>query len=189
MPRTTVIFIDGEYLRKIYKNSGLAPDIPVLIRKILKKLGIEERELLRVYYYSSPPYCSSTPTPKEKERYKKWQRFINFLERQNSLEIKLGRVEKRYWDGNIGYEQKMVDVLLSIDLVQLSAKSLIDTAILVAGDSDFVPAVQQAKNNGVKIYLFCSSKRHEYHQHLWKIADQRVFIDETFMKETCLGKR
>jgi len=125
-----VIFIDGEYLRKIYKNSGLAPDIPVLIRKILKKLGIEERELLRVYYYSSPPYCSSTPTPKEKERYKKWQRFINFLEKQNSLEIKLGRVEKRYWDGNIGYEQKMVDVLLSIDLVQLSAKSLIDTAIL-----------------------------------------------------------
>jgi uncharacterized LabA/DUF88 family protein len=174
----TVVFVDGEYVRKIFHNKGHRLNVPKLITHLLSVAKIEEDNLLRVYYYTTSPYQSSNPTPDEKARYQNFQKFLNFLSTQDSFEIKLGRLEKR---GN-DFEQKMVDVLLSIDLVELSAKSKIETAILVAGDSDFVPAVQKAKDNGVRVILCCSADKKEYHAHLWNHADKRIPLDESFMQ-------
>ncbi len=175
----TVIFIDGEHLRKIFDKAGFRNDVPKIVNKILTLSIIKENDLLRVYYYTASPYQSSNPTKDEKQRYQAFQRFESFLRKQDNFEIKLGRTEKR---GN-EFEQKMVDVLLSIDLVELSAKSNIDTAILVAGDSDLVPAVKKAKFNAVKIILFYPSDKNEYHEELWVAADKRIVMDPEFMKE------
>jgi hypothetical protein len=60
------------------------------------------------FYYTSPPFQSSNPTDEEKIRYAGFQKFIDFLERQDSFEIKFGKTEKR---GDNQYSQKMVDVL------------------------------------------------------------------------------
>ena len=79
----------------------------------------------------------------------------------------------------------MVDVHLSIDLVDLSATGKIDTAILVAGDSDFAPAVKKAKNSGVRVILCCASNPNEYHRELWNVADRRVLMDQQFMQKCC----
>ena len=176
----TVILIDGEYLRKIFMNNdGHRINLPKFIETIMNKLKINENNLLRTYFYTSPPYQGTKPSPEEKIKYQNFQKFLNFLEKQDSLEVRLGRTEKR---GN-EYTQKMVDVLLSIDLVELSAKSKIKTAILVAGDSDFVPAVKAAKNNGTKIILVCSQNKGEYHYHLWKEADRRFFVDKDIIEQ------
>jgi uncharacterized LabA/DUF88 family protein len=177
----TVIFIDGEYARKIFINKSYRIDVPKFIEIILKESKIDSESLLRAYLYTAPPFQSSTPTLEEKERYKGFQKFLNYLQKQDSLEVRLGRTEKR--DGN--FKQKMVDVLLSIDLVELSAKSKINTAILIAGDSDFVPAIQKAKNNGARVILFCSENKNEYHLNLWNEADRRIFITEKMMQECC----
>ena len=139
---STVIFIDGEHLRKIFDSEGFRCDVPKCVKKMLELARIDEEDLLRVYYYTSPPYQSAKPTFDEKQRYSAFQKFENFLKTQDNFEIKLGRTEKR---GN-EYEQKMVDVLLSIDLVELSAKSRIGTALLLTGDSDLVPAVRKGKD-------------------------------------------
>jgi uncharacterized LabA/DUF88 family protein len=175
----TVVFVDGEYARNIFQKKGYRIDVPKLIKRILELSNIEEDVLLRVYYYTAPPYQSSHPTPSEKGRYRGFQKFLNFLKLQDSFEIKLGRLEKR----GESFEQKMVDVLLSIDLVELSAKSKIDTAILIAGDSDFVPAVKKAKDNGVRVILCCSADKNEYHYHLWDEVDKRIRIDEHLIHE------
>lgn len=175
-----VIFTDGEYLRKIFKKQGFNLHVPKFIQKVLELSGIEEKDLLRVYFYTSAPYQSANPNPEEKTRYKNFQKFEEFLKKQDSFEIKLGRTERR---NNNTYEQKMVDVLLSIDLVELSAKSKIDSAILIAGDSDFVPAIKKAKDNGVRVFLCCSSNRNEYHINLWNEADKRILIDKQIMKD------
>jgi uncharacterized LabA/DUF88 family protein len=182
MPRT-VMFIDGEYLRKIFIKQGCNVHVPKFIQAVLQSCNLTDNDLLRVYFYSSPPYQGSNPTPDEKLRYGNFQKFEEFLKRQDNFEIKLGRTEKR----GTGFEQKMVDVLLSIDLVELSAKEKIETAILVAGDSDFVPAVKKAKDNGVRVILFCSSDKNEYHRNLWNEADRRIFINGAFIK-TCTHK-
>ena len=176
----TVILIDGEYLRKIFlKNGGYRINIPNFLDTILKVIQITNNNLLRTYFYTAPPYQPDNPSEQEKKKYKSFQKFINFLEKQDSLEIRLGRTEKRGDE----YTQKMVDVLFSIDLVELSAKSQIKTAVLIAGDSDFVPAVKTAKNNGTKIILFCSNNPKEYHYHLWKEADRRFFVDKDIIEQ------
>ncbi len=175
----TVIFVDGEYVRIIFNKAGFRNDVPKIIEKILTLSYTQQNDLLRVYYYTSPPYQASSPTPDEKERYKLFQKFENFLKKQDNFEIKLGRTEKRGTE----FEQKMVDVLLSIDLVELSARSKISTAILVAGDSDFVPAIKKAKYNGVRTILVCSANKWEYHNNLWNEVDRRLTMDQQFMKE------
>ena len=178
---STVIFIDGEHLRKIFDSEGFRCDVPKCVKKILELAKINEEDLLRVYYYTSPPYQSAKPTFDEKQRYAAFQKFEAFLKTQDNFEIKLGRTEKR---GN-DFEQKMVDVLLSIDLVELSARSRIGTAILVTGDSDLVPAVKKAKDNGVRVILCCSGNKWQYHKNLWNEADRRIVMDQPFMNECC----
>jgi uncharacterized LabA/DUF88 family protein len=175
----TVIFLDGEYARKIFERQGCRIDVPLFVKKVLELAQIDYNQLLRVYYYTSPPYQGQQPTPDEKQRYQRFQKFNDYLRRQDNFEIKLGRLEKRGGE----FKQKMVDVHLSIDLVELSAKSKIETAILIAGDSDFVPAVRRAKYNGVRVILCCSFDRSQYHQNLWDEADRRIPINVDCMRE------
>ena len=61
--------------------------------------------------------------------------------------------------------------MLSVDLATLAAKRLIQEAAIVAGDSDFIPAVEAAKSEGVLIRLFHGQS---VHSDLWTAADERV---------------
>ena len=49
--------------------------------------------------------------------------------------------------------QKGVDVKLGMDITILSYEKLVDVIVLVAGDSDFVPAAKQARIKGVDFIL------------------------------------
>ena len=51
------------------------------------------------------------------------------------------------------YIQKRVDTYFAIDLVKLSIKNSIKKAILIAGDSDFVPPILEAKENDTIVKL------------------------------------
>lgn len=81
------------------------------------------------------------------------RRFDGFHVVQNGIAISNKAVEFRR-SGGIGYnlltkqlkEEKTVDVNLAVDMVLL--KDNYDTALIVSGDQDYVPAVQAAKNCG-----------------------------------------
>lgn len=49
--------------------------------------------------------------------------------------------------------QKSVDVKLGMDITILSYENLVDVIVLIAGDSDFVPAAKQARIKGVDFIL------------------------------------
>jgi NYN domain len=49
--------------------------------------------------------------------------------------------------------QKGVDMRLGLDIAALTLKRHIDVLVLVAGDSDFVPAMKFARREGVQVYL------------------------------------
>ena len=68
-PIDLCVLIDGEYIRKIFINQSYKLDVPKLVNEILKKLSINRDDLLRAYYYTSPPFQSSNPTDEEKIRY------------------------------------------------------------------------------------------------------------------------
>lgn len=65
-----------------------------------------------------------------------------------------------------------------VDLVQLGAKGQIQEAILVAGDSDFIPAVSAAQADGVLVRLYHGRNPHS---DLWEKADERIEFDQDFI--------
>ena len=67
-----------------------------------------------------------------------------------NFEVKLGKLQLI---GGI-FKQKMIDVLMSLDIVDKCFDNQIQHAILIAGDSDFIPAIKKAKNYGAIIHLF-----------------------------------
>jgi uncharacterized LabA/DUF88 family protein len=72
-------------------------------------------------------------------------------------------------------------VLFSVDLVRLSSKGQIQRAVLVAGDSDFLPAVTVAKDEGVQIQVVHSPEIREIHRELWDAADDRRKLDSALI--------
>ncbi len=131
------------------------------------------------------PYQSSQPSREESERYAASQRFFNALELLPRFEVRLGRLEFRgnRPDGRPILEQKRVDIMLSVDVVQLAAKGQITQANLLAGDSDFIPAVAAAKAEGILVRLFHGSS---CHADLLREVDERVKFERAFVDSVSL---
>ena len=163
------IFIDGAYLDCILREEFNLARIDY--HKLSLSLA-KDKEILRTYYYHCPPYQSNPPTAEEKERFGRKQRFFHKLSQLPHYEIRLGRLEFRGYDvdGKPIFQQKRVDILLGVDLTLLSAKHRIEYAALLAGDSDLIPAVRVAKDEGVIIWLYHGK---QYHRDLWNLADER----------------
>ena len=176
MAGRSAIFIDGAYLDHVLRNefNGAQVDFGALANAMA---GSDN--LLRTYYYHCPPYQSNPPTQSESDRYAASRSFYTALERLPRFSVRLGRIEQRYGpDGRPRFEQKRVDILLGVDLVQLATKGRIEQAILLAGDSDFIPAISVAKAEGVLVRLYYGEN---CHTELWQESDDRVRIDQALI--------
>jgi uncharacterized LabA/DUF88 family protein len=171
------IFIDGAYLGYLLKNEF------ALVRVDYEKLANQLAggiDILRTYYYDCPPFQSSTPTQEEKDRFAKAQSFFSALDRLPRYEVRLGRLAHRGFNaaGKPDYQQKRVDIMLGVDLALLAGKRQITHAVLLAGDSDFIPAVAAAKSEGVLVRLYHGQS---FHKDLWDCVDEREKITKTFI--------
>jgi uncharacterized LabA/DUF88 family protein len=182
MPRVA-IFIDGGYVDKIrryeFNNVEIAyRDLSIWIAQRIHA----DTDILRTYYYHCLPYQSDPPTQVEAARFGAAQNFFEALCRLPRFEVRLGRLARRgpNRNGDYFFEQKMVDTLLSIDLVRLSAKSSITHAAIVAGDSDFVPAIRIARDEGISTWLFHGQR---IHNTLWNIADERIKVTQEIINQ------
>jgi len=144
----TAVFIDGAYLEKVfrYDHGGARIHFGRLVAAM-----VQSDELLRAYYYHCLPYQSNPPTPEEKERYAARHRFFTALRNIPRFEVRLGKLAFRGLDkdGDPMFQQKRVDLMLGVDMALLAGKHRIAKVVLVSGDSDFTPAVEAVKNEGV----------------------------------------
>lgn len=142
------VFIDGGYLGKVLKNHFGEPrvDYLKLSNKICEDLEVSR---LRSYFYDCMPVTRKN-NERDKRKYAEKQKFISKIQRLPRFEIKTGKLQI------IGgeFKQKMVDVLMSLDIVDMCFDKQIDHAILVAGDADFVPAIKKAKDYGAIVHLY-----------------------------------
>jgi len=146
------VFIDGAYLDKLLKNEF--PGTRVDLDKLARLLAGSD-QILRTYYYDSPPHVGDPPTPEERQRQSSRDSYFAALGRLPRFTVRLGRCVKRHDDdGTARYEQKGVDVWMATDIVLLASKGKIDKAILVTGDSDLIPAVEIARDEGVMVHLY-----------------------------------
>lgn len=56
-------------------------------------------------------------------------------------------------DISMNLQQKGVDMRIGVDISSLAFKKQVDQIILIAGDSDFVPAAKQARREGIDFLL------------------------------------
>jgi uncharacterized LabA/DUF88 family protein len=145
--------------------------------------SILDKVQLRTYYYNCLPYQHNPPTPEESARLAQAQGFHAALRALPRFEVREGMLVYRGNDATTGrpiYVQKGVDIQFGVDLVQLSAKQQISHAALIAGDSDFIPAICVAKNEGVLVHLYHGMTAH---RKLIEIADERTLIDSFFLSD------
>ena len=66
-------------------------------------------------------------------------------------ETKLDEITEQ--DFQLNFKQKGVDMRIGVDISSLAFKNQVQQIILVAGDSDFVPASKQARREGIDFIL------------------------------------
>ena len=152
----TAVFIDGGYLEKVllHDHNKARIDFGRLV-----DVMVEGDELLRAYYYHCPPYQGNPPTDGQKKRYAAWHRFFTALRRIPNFEIRLGKLALQGMtdDGEPQFLQKRVDLMLGVDMALLASKNRIARMALLSGDSDFVPAIEAVKREGVLTTLWHGS--------------------------------
>ena len=87
---------------------------------------------------------------KMENRFSGWQRVHNAIAvEHDAVEFRrAGTIQYNLFNETFGQE-KAVDVKLAVDLLEFV--DIYDTAIIVSGDGDYVPAVQAVKNRGKQV--------------------------------------
>ena len=170
------IFIDGGYLTKVLENNFGRPSLDY--QKLSDKLSAPNSRL-RTYYYDCMPYQSNPPTLEEKQKHSAKSKFIHAIIRNvQRFQFRQGRLRKT---GEGQFEQKRIDVLLGIDMVRLCSKKQIDTVVLIAGDSDLVPAVEACKEEGAIVQLYYVGR--SVSDELLNVCDERYEIKTNLINE------
>ena len=175
----TAVYIDGGYLKHVLDSYGK----PKIDFEKFAQWACQGDTLFRAYYYDCLPYQSANPTPEERERVSRAQQFHTALIRLNRFEVREGKLAFRgnTRNGDPIFEQKRVDLYLGIDIASLASKGKVDAMIIVAGDSDFIPAVKYARDEGIIIRL-AHGPVQTYHQDLWDAVDERIEITEKVLR-------
>ncbi len=158
------IFIDGANMFHASNNLKVKIDYKKLI-EILKK----ERWLLRAYFYTGVPTGN---LPKEiYEDYKKQKGFLNELQ---NLGIKVKTMPLKKTPE--GFIEKGIDILIATDMVSLAFRNAYDTAVLVSGDSDYVPVIEEIQSLGKRVEN--ASFKRESSYNLRKVCDEFIELDK-----------
>ena len=168
-----MIFIDGSNLYHSLKNHFKRTDID--IGKFCNKL-LEKRRLIRTYYYNA-----TVGQREEPDRYRDQQKFFAGINAIPYCELRLGRLVYNNWPSAPPYE-KGVDILLATDMITHSFKNNYDVAILIAGDNDYVGAIQGVKDNGKNVEVALFGKERTSMQ-LRKVADKVIAINARLLNK------
>ena len=167
-----MIFIDGSNLYHSLKSFFKRADIDM--GKFSHKL-LEKRRLVRIYYYNA-----RVGRKEEPQRYKDQEAFFAGINAIPYTELRLGRLVYTNWPSAPPYE-KGVDIQLATDMITHSYKSNYDVAILVAGDNDYVGALQAVKDNGRNVEVALFGKERTSMQ-LRNVADRIITLNGRLLK-------
>ncbi len=174
----TIIFIDAGYLSLISKFLGKGKPLIFDIYKFAKSLCNKQAlELKKVYYYTAPPYESAIPTEKEIIKKSKYQKFVNKLRDKPNFIVREGRCQKI----DDTFQQKGVDTLMTMDLLETAHHKEAKTIIILACDTDFVPILKRIKEEGIKVILYYFTDFNRKSQfflsnHIAAVCDKKVLL-------------
>ncbi len=150
-------------------------DCPPLGKKLTHPLTKRLIDLSRTDIYKW-----NTEFLKEMRKQRKVALRLGFLSEAKSNYILTEEAMKQLFNGKLAFEdlkedhfipdmkQKGVDMKIGIDIASLAYKQQVDRIILIAGDSDFVPASKLARREGID-FILDPMWRHinpELHEHI-----------------------
>jgi len=152
----TLMFVDNGFFKLVKKEfenkTKKKKRFLQTFRNICEK---ENLKLKHLFFYTAPPYQSAIPDEKEKMLIKNYKHLLNFLQYKKWITIREGRCQRLKINEKYQYKQKGVDILISIDLMQIKNNyQKVKKIILIACDSDFVPLIKILQENNIEVILY-----------------------------------
>ena len=146
MQERVAIFIDGSNFYHSVKDTFDLHDNQINFTKLIEILR-KDRLLIGTYYYNA-----SLDRGYNKEIYWKQQKFFDGLRRIPGFHVIPCRMRKiKKPDGTFDFSVKGDDIHLATDMISLAYENSYDTALLVSGDGDFVPAIMKVQKLGKRV--------------------------------------
>jgi uncharacterized LabA/DUF88 family protein len=176
-------FIDAAHLNKLCRQWEMpALNIWALILRLSNGCSTHH-----AYYYDCLPLLGAQATDKDRSYFNRRHRLLTAISHLPQCVVKLGRLTYRGYDaaGRRVFEQKRVDVSLGVDLTAAACKGAITDAAVLTGDEDFIPAIEAARAEGVRVHLFHGpSATHD----LIRACDTHVTLTADFLQELALSR-
>ena len=145
MLERTLVFVDTSYLLASFYNSyetgaraQLEIDLPEVVNTLSSMIEAQlGNGIHRQYWYDGIPDTGP-------HRYQRALRTCDGVQLRTGQLIEWG--ERR--------TQKAVDTRLVADMVVSAMKQQVTDFVLVSGDADMIPGVQEAVTNGVRVHLY-----------------------------------
>lgn len=186
----TMIFIDHMnfylaaqmYYYNTFKKSLLTFDYAKLIQEIHKQLPFES-ELIKTQIFFP---LSETPLDTI-EPYKSSNKWLNGLKSKPYLDIIEGRNQIRKLPGfdindpnTYTVDEKGTDINIATQMLTKAFHNSFDCAILVSGDSDYVPVIDVLRTIG-KITVVACLKGQILNKRLLEAKDSIILIDDSIL--------
>lgn len=180
MKKTAVLLDLGFVLRKLRDVLGRYPTA-IEIHEFARRSIAADEELFRIYCYHCPPYDGIETHPITRTAinfagtpiHRAMTQFIKNLKLTDNVAFRSGEMSFDGWlikkqaardiirtrrplkpdDFAPDLNQKGIDVKIGLDVAWLASKSIVERIILVAADSDFIPAMKFARRKGVQVVL------------------------------------
>lgn len=179
------ILVDGGFITKALgkRNKAFpsAADIEAECKRIRAHADLASLDLLRVYFYDSPPATGTLKNPidgsildlSKTPVFVRNTQLLNDLELLPDFAVRRGELVARGWkigkkalrallknpaaptanDLQPNIQQKGVDLRIGLDIARLALCRTAQLAVAVTGDSDLIPAFKFARREGMRVYL------------------------------------
>jgi hypothetical protein len=177
------VLIDGGFIRRKLNTPDRATSVAAItefLNGLIAHPALVANTLHRVYWYDAPPLecCVRRPLRGGRVNFGITQQartsraLFRALETVPHLSVRRGDLVFRGWrvrqgrlpdqassvtlsaeDLEPSIHQKGVDMRIGLDIASLTMKQHANIIVLIAGDSDFVPAMKFARREGAKLYL------------------------------------
>lgn len=180
--KAAVLLDLGFVLHKLHPLVGKRLPRAAEVREFAERcINPVEEELFRIYSYHCHPYGETETHPFTRQpvdfsatpTYSQMSTLMRELALKNNVAFRAGELSFDGWmikkrsaeeiaktgralvadDFAPDLKQKRVDMKIGLDVAWLASKGIVERIVLVAADSDFVPAMKFARREGVQVVL------------------------------------
>jgi uncharacterized LabA/DUF88 family protein len=189
----SISLIDGGWLEKARR--GIVSDAKWDLQSFANRLVPRYHWRFRTYYFDALPFKDrNNPSNSQQEKYRKKEEELRAIDRLERFTVRKGYCTQTtvagYLKGGgfqpamtqvVTIEQKMVDVLLAVELTRIAWSKEALHIGLVGGDGDYVAAVRAARDAGAIVRLFYFKTREtSVAPELFDTVDERVDLTSVF---------